>query len=202
MQIDSTVLEHGTTADDRSAVWTRAAVQTIGVAFFALATGWAAAVRIPLPFTPVPITLQTLPVLMAGLVMGYELGAASMLIYVLLGCAGLPFFAGMKSGLNVVFGATGGYLVGFIVASWLAGRIAHVRNASWKRTTLALGAGLFVIFALGFTGLMITARLTPADAFAKGVLPFLPGGIVKGVSALILVRASSSWTNRFFRPKS
>ena len=134
--------------------------------------------------------------------MGYELGAASMLIYVLLGCAGLPFFAGMRSGLDVVFGATGGYLIGFIIASWLAGRIAQVRGSSWTRTALAIAAGLLVIYTLGFIGLSAAAGLGPAAAFTKGVLPFLPGGVLKGASALLLVRLSSSWTNRFFRPRA
>lgn len=176
------------------------AVQALGVAFFALATGWSAAVRIQLPFTPVPITLQTLPVLISGAVMGQGLGGASMLIYVLLGCAGMPFFSGMRSGLSVVFGPTGGYIAGFIAAAWLAGRIAHRQRPSWGRIALGVGAGSVVIYLFGVLGLSAVG-LHPADVLSKGVLPFIPGDILKGVSAIVLLRISGRWTSRFFRPK-
>ena len=83
-----------------------------------------AQVRIPLPFTPVPITGQTFAVLLVGAVLGSRRGAASLLLYLMQGLVGLPFFAGGTSGLAILLGPTGGYLVGFIVAAYLVGLLA------------------------------------------------------------------------------
>ena len=93
------------------------AAAAAGVIGFALLTALGAAVRIPLPFTPVPITLQTLFVLLAGVTLGPRLGAASMAFYLLLGTAGYHVFAGSeRCGLQTIFGPTGGYLLGFLLA--------------------------------------------------------------------------------------
>jgi biotin transport system substrate-specific component len=174
-------------------------VRLTGVAIFALSAGWAAAVRIYLPGNPVPITLQTLPVLLAGGVMGYELGAASMLIYVLLGCAGMPFFSGMRSGLGVAFGPTGGYLVGFMAAAWVVGRMAHTARPSWRRLVAACAAGSAVIYACGVVGLLVTLPGTGLlGVLQKGVFPFLPGDLMKAAVAVGVLGFSGRWRRRFF----
>lgn len=94
---------------------------------FALLTALSAQIVIPLPFTPVPITGQTFAVLLSGAALGAGAGAASQGLYVLLGAVGLPFYAGGASGWTVVTGATGGYLVGFIVAAWVVGVLAEMQ---------------------------------------------------------------------------
>ena len=81
--------------------------------------------------------------------MGFELGALSMLVYVLLGIAGLPFFSGMSSGIEVVLGPTGGFIIGFMIAAWVVGRLCHGERPSWARVFLALAAGSCVVYAFG-----------------------------------------------------
>jgi biotin transport system substrate-specific component len=94
------------------------AVAAIGVTFFVLATALSAYVRIPVPGSPVPITLQTFFVLLAGAVLGRKLGAASQIGYVILGAVGLPIFQGAGYGIAYLFGPTGGYLMGFAAAAY------------------------------------------------------------------------------------
>jgi len=112
-----------------AAVLPRSKVVSIALVIgFALLTAGAAQLVIPLPYTPVPITGQTFVVLLAGVALGSNLGAASMALYVALGAIGLPFYAEGSSGIEVVRGATGGYLVGFVVAAWVMGRLAERRQ--------------------------------------------------------------------------
>jgi biotin transport system substrate-specific component len=84
-----------------------------------------AQIAIPLPFTPVPLTLQTLVVLAAGVVLGSSRGALAITLYLLEGCAGLPVFSGAASGITHLLGPTGGYLIGFLPAAWLTGFLAE-----------------------------------------------------------------------------
>lgn len=144
-----------------------------------------ARVAIPLPFSPVPITGQTLAVLLTGFVLGGRLGALALVAYLVEGLAGLPVFAGgtsawspSRAGVPVIVGPTAGYLVGFVAAAWLTGRLAE---RGWdRRLASAAGAmalGNLVIYALGLVWL---ARFVPGSALlAAGLLPFLPGDAVK-----------------------
>ncbi len=141
---------------------------------------------IPLPFTPVPLTGSTLGVLYAGALLGPRRGAAVVGLYLLQGLAGLPFFAGGAAGALVFLGPTGGYLVGFLPAAWVTGTLAERgwdRSAPRALAMMLLGSA--VIFAFGAAGL---ARFVPVERlFALGVLPFIPGDIVKScVSAALL----------------
>ncbi len=161
----------------------RQVLLVFGASLFVAAS---AQIAIPLPFTPVPITAQTLAVLLVGPVLGFRLGALAMLAYVGEGLAGLPVFAGLSSawsptripGVPYVVGPTAGYLAGFVVAAgltgWLAGR---GWDRSIGRTALAMLAGQAAIYACGLAWL---ARFVPAEAvLAAGVLPFLPGDAIK-----------------------
>jgi len=178
------------------------AVRLTGVAFFALCTGWAGAARIYLPFTPVPITLQTFSVLLAGGLMGRRLGVASMLVYLVLGCVGMPFFSGMRSGAAVVFGPTGGYLVGFLVAAWIAGRVTHVRRPSWKRLAAGFAAGSAAIYVCGVVGLVLAVPgMGPGAAVMKGVVAFLPGDVLKAAAGAGLVGLAGERMRRVFPPE-
>jgi len=154
---------------------------------FALFTALMAQLVIPLPFTPVPITGQTFAVLLTGALLGSRLGAVSMVLYVTLGAVGLPFYAGGAHGMQVVFGATGGYLLGFIVADFVVGRLAELRwDRSLQRSLPAMAAGQAVIYALGLIGLGLALHW-PANLLQLGLTPFLVGDAIKLVAAALLL---------------
>jgi biotin transport system substrate-specific component len=131
---------------------TDVAVITLGAALIAAS----AQISIPLPFTPVPITGQTFAVLLVGASLGTVRGASSALLYLLIGIAGAPVYADGAHGWNVITGAGGGYLVGFVLAAALTGRLAEQR---WdRRFSSALGAiltGNVVIFLVGLPWLAV-----------------------------------------------
>ncbi len=152
----------------------RSIALVIGGAVF---VGLTAQVAIPLPFTPVPLTLQTFSVLLVGAALGSVRGAASMALYLLAGVAGVPWFANQQSGWAF---ASFGYIVGFVAAAWLVGRLAE-RGAD-RRVVPTIGMmalGNVVIYAFGVAGLMLLADLPLSTALAKGVLPFLIGDVIK-----------------------
>lgn len=171
---------------------TRAKVaMAIAVFGFALLTGISALWEIPLPFTPVPVTGQTFAVLLAGATLGLRAGAASQLLYVAMGLVGVPFFAGGSSGWEVVTGPTVGYLIGFVAASAVVGRLAERRQDRRVRTAVpALVAGSLVIYLCGMAGLMAITGMGAADAFTLGVLPFLVGDAVKVAAAGLALPAA------------
>jgi biotin transport system substrate-specific component len=146
-----------------------------------------ARLAIPVPGSPVPITGQTFGVLLVGGALGFRRGSFAVLLYVLLGVVGLPFFAEGKGGLTVIWGATGGYLVGFVVAGAVVGRLAEL---GWDRKIGgALGAmlvGSAIIYAVGLPWLGVVAHLTPEDTIAKGLTPYLIGDALKLVLAAVL----------------
>ncbi|KUK31063.1 MAG: hypothetical protein XD63_1680 [Thermoanaerobacterales bacterium 50_218] len=142
---------------------------------------------ITIPLQPVPITLQTLFTNLAGALLGGYLGALSQLVYILLGVMGLPVFAGGKAGVGVLFGPTGGYLIGFVLGAYLMGKMIEMRQqAGFGWIVLALGVGHVVVYGLGIIQLSAVAHLSAAKALAVGVLPFLPGDILKILVAVFL----------------
>jgi biotin transport system substrate-specific component len=150
-----------------------------------------AQVRIPMPFTPVPITGQTFAVLLVGAVLGSRRGAASLLLYLLMGLVGLPFFAGGASGLAYLLGPTGGYLVGFIVAAYLVGLLAaRGLDRRIPSALLAFLAGELVIYLFGVAWLSVFLGLP--HAIAAGFLPFIIGDAVKLAAAGLVLPAA--WT--------
>ena len=145
---------------------------------FGALTAVGAYIIIPLP--PVPITLQTLFLGLAGTLLGARLAALSQIVYILLGIIGLPVFAGGKAGLGVLFGPTGGYLIGFVAAAFVIGKLASLKERpGFAWLCLSLVAGTAALYALGVLQLSWVARLDPVKALAVGVLPFLPGDAVK-----------------------
>jgi biotin transport system substrate-specific component len=153
-------------------------VALIAIGVMLIAAG--AKISIQLPGNPVPITGQTFGVLVAGGALGFRRGIAAAGIYVLLGVVGLPFFALGKTGIEVIWGATGGYLIGFIVAAALVGRLAEL---GWDRNILgAIGAMLIAnvaIYAIAVPWLAVTAGYGPEEALQKGLLPFVIGDVIK-----------------------
>ena len=169
----------------------RAVTATIGIAAFVVMTALGAHVRIPLPFTPVPITLQTFFVHLAGATLGPALGPLSQAAYLLVGVAGLPVFAGGGSGLAYLLqGATTGYLIGFVVATALVGWLIRRREDPGLLWILgSMAAGSFVVYACGVSWLAWSLKLSPSTALAKGMLPFLAGDVVKTCAAAGLFRS-------------
>lgn len=141
-------------------------------------------ISIPLPFTPVPISGQTFGVLLVSGALGFRRGALSIGLYVLIGLIGLPIFAQGRSGTGVIIGATGGYIIGFLVAGSLVGRLAEL---GWDRRILgALGAmavGNIVIYLVGVPWLMYVLKVDLATGIAQGVTPFLLGDALKLILA-------------------
>ncbi|MFQ5524539.1 MAG: biotin transporter BioY [Acidimicrobiia bacterium] len=149
-------------------------------ALTALAAQW----RIQLPFTPVPITGQTFAVLLTGAALGARLGAYGQGLYVVAGALGAPVFAGAGGGLEVIWGPSGGYLAGFVIAAGLVGWMSeHRQDRSFATMFTAFVAGSAVIYALGVVGLMAATGFGPEEAVAKGVVPFLLGDLIKAAAA-------------------
>lgn len=150
---------------------------------FAALTAAGGYIQVPIPFSPVPVTLQVFFVLLAGSMLKSKWGSLSMIVYTLLGIAGLPVFAGGSSGIGVLLGPTGGYIIGFILAAYIIGKLTEkVENADKSClfiNALNMSAGVLVIYACGFVQLMFVADVEPGTALALGVIPFLPGEIIK-----------------------
>jgi len=165
---------------------------------FAGLTGVAAQVRVPLPFTPVPITLQTFAVLLAGIVLGTRWGGLSQALYVGAGLGGVPWFQGGTAGLGHLLGPTGGYLVGFVAAVAVVGAVTdrwpRARRLPGLVATL-LVANFVVIYGCGLPWLFVWltavkgAGVTLPGLFTLGFLPFVPGDLVKLGAATAIGRA-------------
>ncbi len=150
---------------------------------FAALTAVGAYIQVPIPFSPVPVTLQVFFVLLAGSMLKRKWGSLSMIVYTLLGIAGLPVFAGGSSGMGVLLGPTGGYIIGFILAAYTIGKLSEKAENTNKSglfiNALNMSAGILVIYACGFIQLMLVAEVGLGTALAFGVIPFLPGEIIK-----------------------
>ena len=147
----------------------------------------AAGAYLIIPFPLVPITLQTLFLNLAAALLGGRLGALSQVIYILLGIIGLPVFAGGKAGIGVLIGPTGGYLIGFVVAAYIIGKLIEMKErAGFVWMACSMVAGLVVIYLLGVTQLSIVAKLTVRKAVSVGVLPFLIGDALKIIVATLI----------------
>lgn len=163
----------------------------LGTVGFAAALAAASQVAIPLPFTPVPITLQPLLVVLAGMMLGPVFGAASMMLYLAVGAMGLPVFAPMGApGALRLVGPTGGYLLAYPVAAYLAGVLA-LRARGFTGRTLAAGAGILMLYLGGLAQLAIlTGSLTRAALI--GVVPFVALDAVKSLIAAAVTRSPAS----------
>lgn len=150
-----------------------------------------ARISVALPGNPVPFTMQNFGILVVGGALGLRRGGVAALLYVLLGMVGLPFFAEGKGGLTVIFGATGGYLIGFIVAAALVGRLAEL---GWdRRLGGAVGAtvlGTLVIYAIGVPWLAVVTGMSAGEAIGKGIVPFLVGDTLKLLGAAVVFPAA------------
>jgi biotin transport system substrate-specific component len=160
----------------RSTALTQALFLVGGIGFIALL----AQISIPVPGSPVPVTGQTLGVLLIGTTYGARLGLLTFASYLLAGMAGAPIFAGSTHGFEKVTGATGGYLVGMLVASLLLGYLADRKaDQKFKTSFPALLLGDLVIFTFGLTWLHASLDLSWAATFKAGFTPFIFGEALK-----------------------
>jgi biotin transport system substrate-specific component len=172
----------------------------IGRALFLVAFGTAlltlsAKVNLPLPY--VPMTLQTLVVLMIGAAYGWRLGAATVIAYLAEGAFGLPVFAGPVGGLAPLVGPTAGYLFGFVAAAVVTGWLSERgwdRNVAWL--FLAMAIGHFIILAAGFSWLAFGMKLGVEKAWWVGIVPFIAGSVVKNALGATLLPAARCLADR------
>lgn len=149
-----------------------------------------AQVKIPLPFTPVPLTGQTFAVLLVAAVLGSKRGAASMTFYIALGAFGLPVFAGGTAGMTYLGGATLGYLIGFVFAAYVVGLLAERGLERNLRTSiLPFLIGTVIIYACGVAWLTVLLG-SFGKAVAAGLVPFVVGDIIKLTAAALALPAA------------
>jgi biotin transport system substrate-specific component len=163
------------------------ALVVIGALFIYLT----ARIVFPVPGSPVPVTGQTFGVLLVGGALGFKRGLAAVALYVAIGLIGLPFFAEGKGGLAVLVGASGGYLVGFLVAGIVVGRLAEL---GWDRhlggAVAMMLAGSFAIYAIGLHWLKAVTGMSLDDTIANGLTPFIAWDAAKlAVAAAIFPAA-------------
>ena len=154
---------------------------------------------IEIPLKPVPITMQTLFVLLAGACIGSGWGSLSQWMYVGLGALGLPVFAGGASGAGYLAGPTGGYLISFLIAPWVIGALLKRSDRiGWQ--VLSFVAGKIVILTLGVAHLTLFYTHDLGQALAVGVVPFLPGAAFK-IAAAVSIHRSSQALVRHYRSR-
>ncbi len=160
------------------------------VALFAALTAVMAQISIPAGVIPVPVTGQTLAVMLAGALLGARLGAFSQIIYILLGAVGLPVFAQGRAGLSVLVGPTGGFLFGFVAGAYVIGKLLERRpqpSLSYLLFVIGLG-GIAVVYIPGVLQMAFVTGMTHARALAL-MWPFIPGDVLKVVVSAVIVRA-------------
>lgn len=181
----------------------RTPVRVASVALMAALTATAAQVSVPLPFTPVPFTLQPMVVLLGGAALGARLGMSAQVLYLLAGIAGLPVFAAsatLPQGALRLLGPTGGYLMSYPFAAFVAGWLAERGfDRRYITSVVAMACGLAVVFACGVTWLALFAP--PAGvgfnaALRTGFFPFLPADIFKVLIAAAVLPALWRLTGR------
>ncbi len=166
--------------------------------FMACITGIMAQIIIPLPWTPVPITAQTFAVLIAGILLGRYWGGLSMVLYMAIGLAGVPWFAGMTGGIGIIIGANGGFLIGFILAALFLGHFTdkYINARSlMPMLSILMFASFFLIYIPGLIQLSAWLYLVNGTVpgiwslLVMGLLPFIVGDIVKIVGVAALAKA-------------
>jgi len=178
---------------DQAKVWQKV-IFAVGLASL---TGAMAQVRVVLPWSPVPITLQTFVVLLSGVVLGRKWGAISQALYLGIGALGMPWFTGYGSGLQALAGPTGGYLTGFILAALLIGYFTDtcIKSRSFfYMLGLMVFANFIIIYGLGIAQLSLYlswvkgVEVNLFSLFWMGVIPFIPGDLTKAIAAAAIAR--------------
>lgn len=154
-------------------------------AIFTAITAIMAQIAIPLPFSPVPITMQPFAIFMAAIILGSRLGFISQLIYVLLGAIGIPVFTGFSGGLGVIMGPTGGFIIGFPIMAFIIGKISD-KKMNMAINVAIMIAGILACYSIGVVQLSYVTGMDISKSIAVGALPYIPFDIVKVVVAYVL----------------
>lgn len=162
---------------------TRALIQC---SMFAALTAVLSQIAIPLPFTPVPINLATLAVLASGAILGAKSGAISQIVYMILGACGIPVFAQMTAGIGIILGPTGGYIIGYVAAAFVAGFITDRYNTSFIAYPVAIMLGTMSCYAFGTVWFMAVTGNSFVPSLIMCVIPFIPGDVLKIIATSLL----------------
>jgi len=151
-------------------------------------------IRLPLPFTPVPITLQTFFVILGAAFLGRKYATIGVLGYIFLGGLGLPIFQGYGSGFLHIAGPTGGYLIGFIAAAFVIGSVINLykSQSSFLWTLFSMTLGQILIYLFGITWLCAILKISLYKAVLLGFVPFIPGALFKLIAASFIYAKFSS----------
>ena len=170
------------------------AIRVTAVLFVTVLTIVAAQVSVPLPFTPVPFTLQPMVVLLGGAALGARLGMSAQILYLALGLAGLPVFAAspiLPQGFGRLLGPTGGYLMSYPLAALVTGYLAQRGlDRRYFTSVIAMAAGLAIVFTCGVLWLAFGAHAGLTAAVSTGLIPFIPADIVKLLLAATILPAA------------
>lgn len=141
---------------------------------------------LPIPISPVAISLGTLAIYFVLTVLGLKLGTVSVIVYILLGLVGLPVFAGFTSGPGKLFGPTGGYIIGYLFMAPICGFFIDRWGDKFLLSFLGMVLGTAVLYLFGSLWLAYQASYTLSQAFMAGVAPYIPGDLVKLILAMVL----------------
>ena len=143
---------------------------------------------IAIPIGPVPIVLQNMFVLLAALILGPAWGLACVGVYLLIGLAGLPVFAGGTAGIGKLFGPTGGYLLGYLPAVYVTAVISKTLKKTMTGDIIAMVIGSLIVYAAGVPWLKFAFAMSWEKAVAVGMLPFLIGNVLKIIAAALITK--------------
>lgn len=173
----------GTVAVDNQKIRTK---QMVLIALMTAVTCVLGPLSIPLPFSPVPISLTNFAIFLAIFVLGMKSGTISFIIYLLLGAIGVPVFSSFRGGLQVLAGPTGGYLIGFIFLALIMGFALEHFDRKLVPTIIGMIIGMAVCYAFGTVWLAKLLSLSFKEGLMMGVIPYLPGDAAKIIIAAIV----------------
>ena len=171
-----------------------AVANTATILVFAMTIFIAGQIRIPLPFTPVPITLQTFAVYLGAAWLGAGRGVAGPLVFAIAAGAGLPVLSGFEAGLT---GATAGYILGWMLAAFLIGRLLGGQDASTPRIMATMLGGSALVYICGLLHFTLLLGVPIQQALWMGFLPFLPGDALKIVAATAVYKSRPNLLSTF-----
>ena len=173
----------GTTAANTQKIRTK---QMVLIALMTAVTCVLGPLSIPLPFSPVPISLTNFVIFLSIFVLGMKNGTISFIVYLLLGAVGVPVFSSFRGGLAILAGPTGGYLIGFIFLALIMGFALEHFDRKLVPTIIGMVLGMAVCYAFGTVWLAKLLSLSFKEGLAMGVIPYLPGDAVKIIIAVIV----------------
>lgn len=173
----------GTVAVDNQKIRTK---QMVLIALMTAVTCVLGPLSIPLPFSPVPISLTNFAIFLAIFILGMKNGTISFIIYLLLGAVGVPVFSSFRGGLQVLAGPTGGYLIGFIFLALIMGFALDHFDRKLVPTIIGMIIGMAVCYAFGTVWLAKLLSLSFKEGLMMGVIPYLAGDVAKIIIAAIV----------------